>query len=159
MKSNPSGYLALILHAHLPFVRHPEYNDPLEENWFFEAITETYIPLINIFNKLIDDGVDFRITMSLTPPLISMMRDEMLQLRYLEHINKSIELIEKEVIRTKFEPHFNDTAKIYREKFHNARFVFEEKCGRDLVSAFAKLQDAGKLEIITCGATHGFLPL
>ncbi|PKL92702.1 MAG: DUF1957 domain-containing protein [Candidatus Goldiibacteriota bacterium HGW-Goldbacteria-1] len=159
MKKDPSGYLALILHAHLPFVRHPEYNDPLEENWFFEAITETYIPLINTFNKLIDDGVDFRITMSLTPPLISMMRDEMLQLRYLKHINRLIELIEKEVTRTKFEPHFNETAKIYREKFHNARFVFEEKCKMDLVSAFAKLQEAGKLEIITCGATHGFLPL
>ena len=40
----PKGYLALVLHAHLPFVRHPEENYFLEENWLFEAITETYIP-------------------------------------------------------------------------------------------------------------------
>src|SRR5208283_4243833 len=113
--SEPSGYLALILHAHLPFVRHPEYNDALEETWFFEAITETYIPFLDVFNKLIEDGVDFRITMSLTPPLIAMLKDPLLQERYSRHINKLIELVEKEVIRTKFEPAFNRVAVMYRE--------------------------------------------
>ena len=39
------GYLALVLHAHLPFVRHPEYPEFLEEDWLFEAISETYVPL------------------------------------------------------------------------------------------------------------------
>ena len=63
------GYLSMILHAHLPFVRHPEYEDFLEEDWLYEAITETYIPLINMMDGLLDDGVDFRLTMSLTPPL------------------------------------------------------------------------------------------
>ncbi len=155
----PDGYLALILHAHLPFVRHPEYNEPMEEYWLYEAITETYIPLLNVFNKLIEDGVDFRITMSLTPPLISMLRDSLLQDRYVRHINKMIELVEKEVIRTRFEPHFNRTAIMYREKFYNARYVFVEKYHKDLVNGFKQVQDAGKLEIITCGATHGFLPL
>ncbi|MCE5300175.1 MAG: DUF1957 domain-containing protein [Spirochaetia bacterium] len=157
--NKPEGYLALVLHAHLPFVRHPEFNDPMEEYWLFEAITETYIPLLNVFTKLIEDGVDFRITMSLTPPLISMLRDPLLQDRYLRHINKQIELIEKEVVRTRFEPHYNRTAVMYREKLYNCRYVFEQKYHKDLVCGFRQVQDAGKLEIITCGATHGFLPL
>ena len=33
------GYLALVLHAHLPFVRHPEHQYFLEENCLYEAIT------------------------------------------------------------------------------------------------------------------------
>ena len=45
------GYLALILHAHLPYVRHPEYTHSLEEKWFFEAITECYIPLLRVFRN------------------------------------------------------------------------------------------------------------
>ena len=53
------GYLSLVLHAHLPFIRHPEYDNFLEENWLFEAITDTYIPLINVFDSLINDNVDF----------------------------------------------------------------------------------------------------
>ncbi|MEI7542497.1 MAG: 1,4-alpha-glucan branching protein domain-containing protein [bacterium] len=157
--NQPDGYLALVLHAHLPFVRHPEYNDPMEEYWLYEAITETYIPLLNVYNKLIEDGVDFRITMSITPPLMAMLKDPLLQDRYMRHINKMIELAEKEVLRTKFEPHYNRTAVMYREKFYNARYVFGEKYNKDLVEGFKQIQEQGKLEIITCGATHGFLPL
>ena len=40
-----SGYLILLLHAHLPYVRHPEYESFVEENWLFEGISETYLPI------------------------------------------------------------------------------------------------------------------
>src|SRR5260370_16813106 len=56
----PAGYLALVLHAHLPFVRHPEYDDFLEEDWLYEAITETYIPILDVFDGLDRDGFDWR---------------------------------------------------------------------------------------------------
>lgn len=153
------GYLSLILHAHLPFVRHPEYAEFLEEDWLFEAITETYIPLIDVFDRLIDDGIDFRITMSLTPPLISMLTDALLQSRYIRYVEKRIELSEKEIKRTEHQPEFNRLARMYYKHFTDARYVFAEKYRRNIVNAFKKFQDAGKLEIITCGATHGYLPL
>lgn len=153
------GYLSLILHAHLPFVRHPEYAEFLEEDWLFEAITETYIPLIDVFDKLIDDGIDFRITMSLTPPLISMLTDPLLQSRYIRYSEKRINLAEKEIERTKHQPDFHRLAQMYHRHFTNARYVFSEKYHRNIVKAFKKFQDMGKLEIITCGATHGYLPL
>ncbi|MBU2529865.1 MAG: DUF1957 domain-containing protein, partial [Elusimicrobia bacterium] len=75
MKNEEKGYFALVLHAHLPFIRHPEYQDFLEEDWFFEAMAETYLPLLDVYERLTDEGVDFRITMSLTPPLCAMMTD------------------------------------------------------------------------------------
>ena len=40
------GYVSFVLHAHLPFVHHPESEDYLEEQWLFEAMSETYIPLL-----------------------------------------------------------------------------------------------------------------
>ncbi|HXX93253.1 MAG TPA: DUF1957 domain-containing protein, partial [Planctomycetota bacterium] len=69
------GYLAIVLHAHLPYVRHPEHARFLEEDWFFEAMTETYIPLLHSFENLSRDDVDFRLTLSMSPPLLLMMRD------------------------------------------------------------------------------------
>jgi 1,4-alpha-glucan branching enzyme len=153
------GYLALVLHSHLPYVRHPEHDEFLEEDWLYEAITETYVPLINMFDGLVKDGVDFRITMSLTPTLIAMLTDPLLQNRYVRHINKLIELADKEIGRTWNQPEFNPIARMYKDMFLNARYVFEEKYGRNLVGAFRKFQDMGKVEIITCSATHGFLPL
>jgi len=155
----PQGYVALILHAHLPFVRHPEYEDFLEEDWLYEAITETYIPLIKMMEGLVRDNVDFRLTMSLTPPLCSMLLDPLLQERYIRHITRLIDLTEKEIERTKWDRAFNDLAWFYHHRFQEARATFCDSYGRNLVGAFRKFQEMGKLEIITCGATHGFLPL
>src|ERR671929_906973 len=107
----PAGYLSLILHAHLPFVRHPEYPDFLEEDWLYEAISETYIPLIVAYRTLLEEGVRFRITMSLTPPLCEMLVDPLLQERYSRHITRLCELAEKEVERTERQaPQFHSAA-------------------------------------------------
>ena len=65
----PKGYLLLVLHAHLPYVRHPEYDRFLEERWFFEAVTETYIPLIKFLDRLRDENARVKLTLSVSPPL------------------------------------------------------------------------------------------
>ena len=154
----PKGYIALVLHAHLPFVRHPEEEYFLEENWLYEAVNETYIPLLQVFDGLVRDGVNFRITMSLTPPLVNMLRDPLLQERYLRYLDNLIELSEKEIHRTGYEAHYHGLALMYNQRFRDFREFFVEKCQRDLVGAFKKFQDIGCLEIMTCCATHGFLP-
>jgi len=153
------GYLSIVLHAHLPYVRHPEHEEFLEEDWLYEAITETYIPLIDTFEDLINDGVKFRITMSISPTLISMFADGLLQGRYVKHIERLIELAEREMVRTKDQPEFNRLARMYFEKFKRARHVFVDKHQKNLINAFRRLNDSGCVEVITCAGTHGFLPL
>jgi len=152
------GYLCLVLHGHLPFVRHPEHENFLEEDWFYEAITETYIPLISCFERLCEEKVDFRLTVTLSPTLISMLNDPLLQERYLKHINRLIELAHKEIERNSWQPAFQKLAIMYLNQFCKARDTFE-RYNRHLVRAFKNFQDAGKLEIMTCAATHGYLPL
>ncbi len=152
------GYLALVLHGHLPYVRHPEHENFLEEDWLYEAITETYVPLIMVFERLVNDKVNFRITMTLSPTLISMLGDTLLQERYLKHINKLIELAHKEIERTRWQPEFHNLALMYLSEFSKARDTFL-RYNRNLVNAFKRFQDLGNLEIITCGATHGYFPL
>lgn len=153
------GYLSLILHAHLPFVRHPEHDRFLEEDWLYEAITETYVPLLRVLDGWDRDRVDYRLTMSMSPTLCSMLRDPMLQDRYVRHITRLIELAGKEVERTKWDPQLNPLAWSYHQQFQEARRAFCETHQRDLVAAFGRHQQTGRLEIITCAATHAFLPL
>lgn len=153
------GSLALVLHAHLPFVRHPEHEDFLEEDWLYEAISETYLPLLLVFDKLAEDGVPFRVTVTLTPTLVTMLRDELLMSRYARRLNLLCELGDKEVHRTRDDATFGPLARFYRDHFESLRRAFHDRYRRDLVGAFRRLQDAGHLEILTCNATHGFLPL
>jgi 1,4-alpha-glucan branching enzyme len=155
----PVGYLSLVLHAHLPYVRHPEYDDFLEEDWLYEAITETYIPLLEVFDGLERDGVDWRLTMSVTPTLAAMLSDPLLQYRYVRHLDNLIALAGKEVERTRWQPEFHHLALMYHTRFTRAREMFVNQCGNNLLRGFRRFFDTGKLELITCGATHGFLPL
>lgn len=155
----PQGYLSIILHAHLPYVHHPEENYFLEENWLYEAITETYLPLLKVFEDLMSDNIAFRITMSLTPPLINMLQNPCLQERYIRHIDQLILLAEKEIERTRHQPHYHDLAVMYYDKFVECKSLFIDKYCCDLVQAFKQVQDSGNLEIIASSATHGFLPI
>ena len=61
------AYLLLVLHAHLPYVRHPEHDRFLEEDWLFEALSGTYLPLLDVLEGLQRDHVPFRLTLSLSP--------------------------------------------------------------------------------------------
>ena len=89
------GYVSFVLHAHLPFIHHPESDDYLEESWLYEAISETYIPLLTNFQKLVDEGVDFRITMSMTPPLLSILYEINKKMKYVQKNNGDVvEMVE-----------------------------------------------------------------
>jgi len=153
-----TGYLAAVFHAHLPFVRHPESTDVLEERWLYEAVTDTYLPLLQVFEGLVADGVAFRCTVSLSAPLISMLSDDLLKERCTRHIDRLIELAERERERTRPEPYYRRLAEMYHDRFLAQRHTWRCHDG-DLVRAFRGLRDRGRLEVITSTATHAFFPL
>src|SRR5690349_12430112 len=150
---------ALILHAHLPFVRHPEHEDFLEEDWLFEALTETYLPLLRVFRRLAEEQVRFKIAISLTPTLGAMLGDDLLRQRYRRHLERLIALADVEIARNRTHAQLFALAQFYARFFRETRDFYEQTLNADVVRAFSELQAAGYLEIIASGATHGFLPL
>ena len=155
----PDGYLALVLHAHLPYIRHPEDPGIMEERWLFEAITECYVPLARVFERLVKEGVNFRVTLSLSPPLVTMLNDKLLQERYLRHLKSLINLAEREVERNKGGSVFRGLAEMYVNRLNDVRRSFEDDYGGNLLLPIQSLQALGAVEVITTCATHGYLPL
>ncbi len=163
---NSIGLLVLHLHAHLPYFRkRVSYGDtgfwqPLgfPPEWFHEAVKDTYVPLILMFENLAAEGVDFRMSMDISPTLTNMMRDSLLQEEFLRYIDAHINLARAEVDRTRRQAmQYHDTAWMHLNRFLEIRDCFL-KYDCDLTRAFRDFQDRGYLEISTCGATHGFLP-
>lgn len=155
----PQGCLSLIFHAHLPYVRHPEHDSHLEEDWFYEAITESYLPLLDSWRRLASEGVKFRLTVSLSPTLLSMFQDSLLLGRYERRLESLLQLTDREVQRTRWQPEFSGSARHYQERLRRLHHLYTYELHRDLVGAFRQLQEQGCLEIITCPATHAYLPL
>src|SRR3982750_337786 len=135
-----AGQFALILHAHLPFVRHPEHEHFLEEEWLFEAITETYIPLLRMMQRLVDDGVPFKLTMSLTPTLCAMLQDQLLPERYVRHLDLLIDLAARERKRNRNNPKLHELADFYFTLFRKTRVFFVDEWKQDLLEVFRQLR-------------------
>ncbi len=152
-----TGYFCLVLHTHLPYIHHPEYETFLEERWFFEAVHETYIPILMVFDRLAERNIPFKVTMSLTPPLLEMMKENSLCEKFVRHTKGLIELCEKELahVKTKEE---KQLAEFYKDRFEN-NLQYYEKLSRDLVKGFEKHSKSGRVQLITCNATHAYLPL
>ena len=153
------GHFALILHAHLPFVRHPEHERFLEEEWLFEAITETYIPLLQMMQRLTNDRVRFKLTMSVTPTLCAMLQDQLLRDRYIQHLELLTDLAAREQTRNRKHPQLRELATFYAGLFSETHRAFVDEWSCDLLSVIRELQHTGALEIVGSAATHGLLPI
>jgi len=153
----PQGYLALVLHAHLPFVRHPEHARHLEERWLYEALIECYLPLLDAFDRLTIDGVPFALTMSVTPPLAAMLRDRLLSERFVAHLGRMDALAAREAARVEGDPRFAPIVAFYREELARVRATWERHDG-DVLAGLVAHWDAGRIELLTCSATHCYLP-
>ncbi|HKI84248.1 MAG TPA: DUF1957 domain-containing protein, partial [Candidatus Krumholzibacteria bacterium] len=152
------GSMALVLHAHLPYVRHPEHEDFLEEDWLFEAITECYVPLLRAFDTLDGEGVGSRLTMTVTPSLASMLADPLLESRYRRHLQKMQDLVAHEVAGHEEGTPLGKSARFYQGWLRDTRSYVEERWGGNLRDALRHAQDSGRAELVTCTATHGLLP-
>ncbi|MDN5344453.1 MAG: 1,4-alpha-glucan branching enzyme [Clostridia bacterium] len=154
-----SGYLALVLHAHLPYVHNLEDYLSLEEKWLYEALTESYLPLLASWERLAAEGVDFKLTLSLSPTLLSMLIDPRLQERYGRYLGNLEDLAARELERTEPDPVFHSLAAFYYQRITAVTRAFQGTCGGNLTALLKRLQEQGYLELITTCATHGYLPL
>src|SRR5215831_20157070 len=133
----PRGALLLLLHAHLPYVRHPEDEDHLEEEWLREAVVECYLPLLDLLQRLGDDGVPVRLTLSLTPTLVAMLEDPLLRERIGRRIERQRALAERGVRRTARQPELASIARFYQARLDRLASLWTDRYRGQLVPAFA----------------------
>ncbi|MHB1296156.1 MAG: 1,4-alpha-glucan branching protein domain-containing protein [Anaerolineae bacterium] len=154
------GAFTFVLHSHLPYCRMAG-RWPHGEEWIHEAAAETYIPLLDALYDLRDEGVDYRITISLTPVLAEQLADRDIQDHFLLYLEDKIAAASRDIPRfgEQGDPHLEYLATFYRDFYTHVRDSFEGRYGRDLIGAFRFLQDEGCIEVTTSAATHGYLPL
>lgn len=151
------GYLSIVLHAHLPYVRHPEHARHLEERWLFEAILECYLPLVGMLDRLAAEGIPVALTSSLTPTLADMLQDDLLRARFETHLARLQSLQRKELRRAGDDGRFGKAIHFYGAWLDEARRTWERHRG-DIVSALVSHVRAGRLDLLASAATHAFLP-
>ncbi|MDR1307295.1 MAG: DUF1957 domain-containing protein [Treponema sp.] len=154
---NRNGTLSIVIHAHHPFVPGEEGRISAGEQNFFESLSETYIPLLMLFDSLERDGVPFRLSMALSPSFCSMLHSRKRMGRYLAWLERRIAFGDEELKRCKSRPELF-LAEFYRDQDLERRDFLTLRCGMNPLGAFDGFQKRGRLEFLTSSATHAFLP-
>ena len=153
-----SGYFGLILHGHMPYVKKSGVW-PAGEEILFEAMNETYIPMLNILRELNESGLKTAITINITPILAEQLADEYMRQRFTEYMENLVSRAKNDIKRFENHQQRKKIAEFHLRNFEQLLDTFYHNYYSDILGSFRWLQDEGMIELITCGATHGFLPL
>ena len=155
----PAGFLTFTLHSHLPYVvNHGTWPHGME--WLHEAAAETYLPLLRVLGRLEKDGLALKANINLSPILLEQLAHPIFRAEFPKYLDRKITAAtEDEAFFIQGgETHFAETARFWHAFFQEALDDFNALDG-DIIKGFRHFNDKGLIEIITCGATHGYMPL
>jgi 1,4-alpha-glucan branching enzyme len=156
----PVKNFVLVLHSHIPYVlSHGSW--PHGVDWLFEAAAESYLPLLDVFRRLGDEGIPPRVNIGITPVLAAQLKDARFKSGFDEYLAMKIEIAAKD--RAYFE-RTGDAELValtvfWQEWYEKLAADFHGTYHEDIVDGFRALQDAGQIEVLTSAATHGYFPL
>ena len=155
------GSFVLTLHAHLPLVlRHGAW--PHGSDWICEAAAECYIPILNVCNDLIAEGIMPKLTIDISPILCEQLEDPMFKVHFQKYCDDRIEGAEDDerfFSSYNYDPHQIYLATWWRDWYRARKIDFMEKYDGSIIKEMKRLQDIGAIEIMTCGLTHGYFAL
>jgi 1,4-alpha-glucan branching enzyme len=154
--------LVLIIKTYQDFIRTADQNAVLHNrarlNAFFDAVSDSYIPLLNMLGRLEEQNAPVKLGLVLPPVLCAMLENPKIQELYVEYLEKRIALGKKETTRNKNAPEAQQLAKSISEKYAQLKKDFTEKYNGSLIAAFAEFQRKGFVEILGTCATDIFMP-
>lgn len=154
--NNFHGSFILVLHSHLPYVLN---SNRMEEEMLLEATAETYIPLLDLFNRLESENISTKVTISLSPVLVEQLSQPLFKSQFEEYCELKAEFARKDQEEfSSRDAHLHYLAQRWENFYKSTLNKFQTDYNKDLPNEFARLQNSGQIEIITCGATHAYLP-
>ena len=154
------GSFALVLHSHIPYCRKSGVW-PFGEEWVFEAMAETYIPILDLLSTVADCGFEPRVAVSLSPVLAEQLADDYMKSRFLEYaeMRKQAAVHDAERYEAEHDDRLALLATEYAEYYEYVADRFSSHYNSNLLGAIANLASRGVIELLATAATHAYLPL
>jgi 1,4-alpha-glucan branching enzyme len=154
------GRFMLVLHSHMPYVL-SHGKSPHGTDWLFEGAVECYLPLLDVLERFRQQGVKPRWTVNITPILAEQLDDPAFKAGFIEYCEEKVEYArqDRELFEQQGELWLTGLAAMWERYFSKAILQFKHQCGQSITGSFRSFYEDGLIELITCGATHGYFPL
>src|SRR5881409_3146588 len=149
----------LALHSHLPYVlNHGRW--PHGSDWLCEAALDTYLPLLERLEELAAERTPTPLTIGFTPVLANQLTSPAFAREMEAFFAQRLAACDEAppALRASGDAALVPLVDYWRSRLTRLRELFR-RIDANLVTAFRRLQEQGRLEIIGSAATHGYLPL
>jgi 1,4-alpha-glucan branching enzyme len=154
-----SDAFALVLHTHIPYVLgHGTW--PHGSEWLLEAAADCYLPLLAEIDRLAARGLRPGWTIALSPVLAEQLADPRFDHELRLYLGRKRDAAAEDA--RAFGAGAPDRARqaaVWRDHFDALLHAYVEDHRGDLAGAFRRREASGAVELMTCAATHGYLPL
>ncbi len=152
--------LMLVLHSHIPYVKR-QGRWPFGEVWLFEAMAETYIPFLKNWIDMKQNGINTRVTLSLSPVLLEQLNSKYIQKEFIAYLKEreSLALDDERYFLGHGDKDLANISALYYNFYRDIRRDYLVEFDLDIVGMLKSFQEDGDMEIITTAATHAYLPL
>jgi 1,4-alpha-glucan branching enzyme len=156
----PVGRFLLCLHSHMPYVL-SHGKSPHGTDWINESAAECYLPLLHALDRLEKEGIHPRWTVNMTPILAEQLEDPTFKDEFEDYCQAKIDaaLADQKQFERDGPLWMQGLASFWQRQYTRSLVEFKHKWGRSIIEGFRYFQDCGSIEVITCGATHGYMPL
>lgn len=150
----------LVLHSHIPYVKR-QGRWPFGEVWLYESMAETYIPMLQSWRRMWEEGLKVPVTLSLSPTLLEQLSSKYIQEEFISYLKERENLAaeEERCFLAAAKPEMARLASFYYNFYRDIRRDFTVEMNKDIVGMVRQMQKEGEIEIITTAATHAYLPL
>ncbi len=150
----------LVLHSHMPYVL-SHGKSPHGTDWIHESAAECYLPILDALDRMRNNGVKPRWTVNVSPILAEQLDDDTFKQGFQDYCQEKIEaaILDQEEFTKNEDLWMTGLAAMWQRVYTRALVQFKHQWHKDICGAFAAFQEDGLIELVTCGATHGYLPL
>ncbi|HMI58916.1 MAG TPA: hypothetical protein VK511_12760, partial [Gemmatimonadaceae bacterium] len=149
----------LALHSHLPYVlNHGRW--PHGSDWITEAAVDSYLPLVDSLQALAEEEIAAPVTLGITPILANQLASPVFDSELHQFFQQRLTACDEAErdMRNTYDAPLIPVVRYWRDRLKRLLELHESLDG-GILGAFKKLEENGRLELITSAATHGFLPL
>jgi 1,4-alpha-glucan branching enzyme len=129
--------------------------------WLHEAAAETYLPLLRVLGNLERDNIRFNCNLNLSPILLEQLSHPVFIAEFPNYLDAQDRRRTRRrglLPSVREHVHLAETARFWQRFFSLALEDFNH-LDRNIIAGFRHFNDIGLIDIITCGATHGYMPL
>jgi 1,4-alpha-glucan branching enzyme len=149
----------LMLHSHLPWVLH-HGRWPHGSDWLCEAALDTYLPLVEQLRQLDADRIPAPLTIGITPVLANQLAHPDFPVEFEHFLEERLRAARRAPtdLASTGDDHLIPLAAWWRDRLERLGRLLDALDG-NLVVEFRRHEEAGRIEIASSAATHGYLPL